>query len=263
MIFKKLLKKIYKEINIFFISLMYFTRIPCPKWIKFSQEYLNQSSRYFSFIGWIVGGISALIFFFCNLVLPFSIAILLSMIGSILITGAFHEDGFADFCDGFGGGYTKEKVLTIMKDSQIGVFGAIGIGLMLTLKFFCLSSITPTLLPWIIIAGHSTSRFASTTFIFTLEYVREDETSKAKPLAKKMSVKSLFVSAVFGIVPIFFIMNYYYFLLIVPVFIARWIIGRKFVKKIGGYTGDCLGAAQQVTEVIFYLFAVMEPWKFI
>jgi len=263
MIIKKIFRRIGKEINIFFTALQFFTRIPCPKRIKFSEENLNKSSRYFPLIGWIVGGLSAVVLYLCNIVMPTQISILLTMICSILVTGAFHEDGLADFVDGFGGGYTKERVLTIMKDSQIGTFGAIALILMLILKYTCLLYIEPIILPFILIIGHSLSRFASTSLIFIQEYVRENEDSKAKPLAKKMSFGNFIIGGVFGIVPLLLLRDYYYFFLIIPVIITTWILGHKFKKKIGGYTGDCLGATQQLTEVIFYLFVVIKPWIYI
>lgn len=90
---------------------MFFTRIPVPKWANYTYkpEYLQESSRYFPLIGWIVGGFGGGVFLLFNSASYYTISILTSMIGTILLTGAFHEDGFADFCDGFGGGTTKKK----------------------------------------------------------------------------------------------------------------------------------------------------------
>ncbi len=104
---------IRREIQIFFAALMFFTRIPCPTWVKHSQETLNKASRYFPLIGWIVGAIGASVFWISSLLFPPVLAVLLSMIATILLTGAFHEDGFADVCDGFGGGWTQEEILRI------------------------------------------------------------------------------------------------------------------------------------------------------
>ena len=251
-----LFNPIIEEIRLFFTALMFFTRIPVPAWVGFSETYLNRSARYFSLIGIIVGAIGGGVFWLANFIFPQVIAILLSMIATIWVTGAFHEDGFADTCDGFGGGWTKENVLTIMKDSRIGTYGAVGIGLMLALKFFVLNNINAEILPFLLIAGHSVSRFASTTLIYTQQYVREDALSKAKPLAKRMSFIEITIAAIFGLLPLFLLGEYYWPALI-HVFIARLLIGRYFIKRIGGYTGDCLGAAQQVTEVVFYLFAII------
>ncbi len=114
---------------------MFYTRIPCPKNIDHNPDYLNKASRYFPLIGWIVGGISFLVYYLSAVLFTNEIAVILALIAGILTTGAFHEDGFADVCDGFGGGWTKEKILMIMKDSAIGAYGAIGVVLLFLLKF--------------------------------------------------------------------------------------------------------------------------------
>lgn len=150
-----------------------------------------------------------------------------------------------------------------MKDSRVGSYGVIGMILMLGTKFTVLYQINPRIIPITLIAGHSISRFASTTIIFTHSYVRENEDSKAKPLAKKMQFSDIIIAAAFGTIPLFFMGNYLFVLTIIPVFFARWYMTRYFVKWIGGYTGDCLGAAQQVTEVVFYIFVGLITWKFI
>ena len=122
---------IKRQIHIFFTALMFYTRIPCPKNIDHDPEYLNKASRYFPLIGWIVGGLSFLVFIFFEELFTVPIAVVFSIVASVLVTGGFHEDGFADVCDGFGGGWTKEKILLIMKDSAIGAYGALGLILIL------------------------------------------------------------------------------------------------------------------------------------
>jgi len=241
---------------------MFYTRIPCPKWVDHSEEYLNRATKYFPLIGWVVGGLTAGVFYSAQYILPVPVSLILSIISGILLTGAFHEDGFADACDGFGGGWTKENILEIMKDSRIGTYGTVGLVLILLLKFFLLNSVEVSVLPLILIAAHSLSRFAAATFIFTHEYAREDAKSKVKPVAKKIPVGNLIIAGLFGIAPILLLNNYLYFFTLVPVFIVKWYLGRYFVKWIGGYTGDCLGATQQITEITIYLsFLIL--WKFI
>ena len=117
---------------------MFLTRIRVPKNIDHSPEYLQQAPRYFPVVGWIVGALSALVFLIFSRYISTDIGILAAMITGILVTGAFHEDGFADVCDGFGGGWTREKILLIMKDSRIGAYGAIGLIAILGSKFLLL-----------------------------------------------------------------------------------------------------------------------------
>jgi adenosylcobinamide-GDP ribazoletransferase len=258
-----------KELHIFFTALMFYTRIPCPKNINHHPDYLNKASRYFPLIGWIVGVISFSVFYLATFLFSNEIAIILSMIASILATGAFHEDGFADVCDGFGGGWTKEKILLIMKDSAIGAYGAIGLVLLFLLKFEgllqLLSSINSMLIGLLLfVSAHSLSRLAAISIVFTHEYSREDATSKSKPIAQNFTLREVFGAFFFGLLPLFALSIFFLqiLLVVIPVFFFRYFLARCFQKWIDGYTGDCLGATQQVCEVVFYLSAIA-LWKFI
>jgi len=225
-----------KEIHIFFTALMFFTRIPCPKWVNHDPTYLKKSARYFSLVGIIIGSISALVFYSTSFILPLEISVLLSMVTSVYTTGAFHEDGFADVCDGLGGGWTKEKILLI--------------------------KIPIHYIPLAIISGHSLSRFIATTLIYTLPYVRDTEDSKAKPAAKDISLNIVIISGLFGIAPLFFFKSSILFLVIIPMYLSKLYLASKFKKWLGGQTGDCAGAVQQLSEVIFYL-SLIALWTFI
>ena len=253
---------IKRQIHYFLTAVLFFTRIPCPKWINHAPEILNKSSRYFSLVGIVVGSIAALAYFASAYIFSTDIAILISMISSIWITGAFHEDGFADVCDGFGGGWTKEKILTIMKDSRLGTFGVSGLVFILAIKFLALyhlQSLSVDLI-LVIISGHSMSRFIATVLLYTHEYVRDIDSSKIKPTTKQMSSKSLLISAIFGIVPLFFFQKPAIFLVLLPLLLTYLYMGRFFKKWIGGQTGDCAGALQQVAEIVFYL-SLLALWK--
>lgn len=253
------------EIRIFFTALMFYTRIPCPGSIDHSEEYINKATRYFPLIGWIVGVAGALVVLGSHYFFPDSICIIISLATSILITGAFHEDGFADVCDGFGGGWTKEKILDIMKDSRVGAYGVIGLVVLFSLKIFTLIELM-NLDIWYclkaIVLAHVISRFSAVTMIFTHEYAREDETSKIKPIAKKLTLKNFFISSIWLLPALLLFQNWWVFLVIVPVYLIKIYLAKYFTKWIGGYTGDCLGATQQVTEIITLLFC-LALWKFI
>ncbi|OBQ55436.1 adenosylcobinamide-GDP ribazoletransferase [Tamlana sp. s12] len=251
-----------RELQIFLTAIMFFTRIPCPKWVNHEPEFLTKSSKYFSLVGIIVGAIGALVYYAASYVFSTEIAIALSMVATIYTTGAFHEDGFADVCDGLGGGWTKEKILLIMKDSRLGTYGAAGLGLILGIKFLALTDMPVYLIPLIIISGHSLSRFIATTLIYTHPYVRDTEDSKAKPAAKSMSMGMLASSAIFGVLPLFFFKTWWVFATIIPCYLAKMYLAAKFKKWLGGQTGDCAGAVQQFSEVIFYL-SILALWKFI
>lgn len=262
-----------KEIHIFFTALMFYTRIPCPKNIDHNPDYLNKASRYFPVIGWIVGSVAFATFYLFTYLVGPEIAVLFSMIASVLVTGAFHEDGFADVCDGFGGGWTKEKILLIMKDSAIGAYGAIGVVLLLLLKYQSLSQIVSSenlnfnsaiLIFILFVSAHAVSRLAAISIVFTHEYSREDATSKSKPIAKNFTWREVVGSLFFGLLPLMVLayFQWQFVLVLVPVFLTRFFLARYFQKWIDGYTGDCLGATQQLCEVVFYL-SVIALWKFI
>ena len=124
-----------KEWNIFKTALLFFTRIPVGRHSDWNQEYVDKATSYLPVIGLLVGGFGGLVFFGASCIFPQTVAIVLSMMATVLLTGAFHEDGFCDVCDGFGGGYTKEQRLSIMKDSRSGAYAVIGATLLLLLKF--------------------------------------------------------------------------------------------------------------------------------
>jgi adenosylcobinamide-GDP ribazoletransferase len=257
------------EVKIFFTALMFYTRIPCPRWVGHEPDYLNKATRYLPLVGWIVGAISFGVFWGSHYLFSTPIAVLLSMCAAILTTGAFHEDGFADACDGFGGGWTKEKILDIMKDSRIGAFGAIGLVLLLLLKFtlFCSMAFEGINWQWlllVLVTIHSMARLAAISVSFFLQYARADESSKVKPIAKGFTWKEVAGSMFFGLLPysIAASRHVYYLVILAPLVLLVFFSVRYLKKWLGGYTGDCLGAVEQLAEVIIML-SFIAAWKFI
>jgi adenosylcobinamide-GDP ribazoletransferase len=255
-----------KQLHIFLNALMFYSRIPVPSWMHHNEEMLNRATVYFPVIGWIVAGISGLVYWLCTWIFPPSVAVLLSMGAGILTTGAFHEDGLADVCDGFGGGWTKIKILDIMKDSRVGTYGVVGLLLALLLKYATLTTldIRHTLLALII--AHPLSRLTALSMIYTHEYVREDALSKVKPIGKKISLSELLLAGFWAFLPFVFIQLYWpnwaILGVVLPLCITKWYLARYFTKWIGGYTGDCLGSIQQISEIVIYLYLIA-IWKFI
>jgi adenosylcobinamide-GDP ribazoletransferase len=246
-----------KEIKIFFTALMFYSRIPCPKWVDHSATFLNLSTRYFPLIGWIVACITLLVFQLSHFIFSLEISVILSMVAGVLTTGAFHEDGFADVCDGFGGGWTKEKIMLIMKDSRVGTYGVVGLIFIFLIKFQVLAQLASNsflIFSVIIFASHSVSRLAAVTIIFSSQYAREED-GKAKPLATQISKRTLLIAIAIGLLPLIALcyIDYLFVIAVVPMTLITIYMRWYFTKWIGGYTGDCLGATQQVNEVVFYL----------
>ncbi len=269
-----------KEARVFLTAIMFMTRIriPASLHIDHSPEYLQQAPRYFPVVGWIVGAFSALLFLVFSRYISTDIGIMASMITGILLTGAFHEDGFADVCDGLGGGWTKEKILMIMKDSRIGAFGAIGLMAILGSKFLLLKELpgyTPDLahpsssvfftyryfIAGVIVA-HSLSRLMPVLVLQAGVYAADPDQSKAKPLANHpLPLPGLVAAVVLALVP-FVLLPWPFLLVILPALYTTYELYRYFRKWIGGYTGDCLGAIQQVTEIVIYLGFIL-IWRYL
>ncbi|ATL46230.1 adenosylcobinamide-GDP ribazoletransferase [Chitinophaga caeni] len=256
-----------KEFHYFLTALMYYTRIPVPLNIGHGTEMLNKATRYFPLIGYIIATIVGATFYLAQLVLPQTVSIILGIAAGIFATGAFHEDGFADTCDGFGGGWTKSKILDIMKDSRVGTFGMVGLSLVLLLKLFSLTSMPWQLVIMAVFVAHPLSRWLALTVVYSMQYVRENEDSKAKPIAKGMTHLEFTFASFFAFLPLAAMIYYFncpaLLLVMVPLFLARWYFVRLMRKWIGGYTGDCLGALQQAAETIIYLFFCYKGWQFI
>ncbi|MEM6726102.1 MAG: adenosylcobinamide-GDP ribazoletransferase, partial [Bacteroidota bacterium] len=257
-----------EEVKIFFTALMFYTRIPCPSNIDHSPDYINKATRYFPLIGWIVGGLSLLAFLLSLLLFEPAIAIIISLLIGVLVTGAFHEDGLADVVDGFGGGWTKQKILDIMKDSRLGAFGAIALVLLFLLKYAALLSIVDqyqniTALALMFISYHSLARLTAINIVFTSQYSREDESSKAKPIAKTHGKVEVFGAYCFGLLPlgVLSLVHWKFSLVILPLFLLYYLSKRYFEKWLDGYTGDCLGAVEQLAECVC-LLSYVAIWKF-
>ena len=241
------------EVIAFLGAIRFFTRIPIPDAVPHSPEGLNHSARYFPAVGILVGLLSAVVFGLSNLLYPESVCIIIATAASVYLTGAFHEDGLSDMADGLGGGWDKMRILEIMKDSRVGSYGVIAIAMTLLAKFTLLSALNASWMPLLLVAGHAFSRYCAVLIMAGMNYVREDASSKAKPLATQLSRNALIVASVFGLLP----------LLLLPIsaslagislgLLATIWLGSKLQKWLGGYTGDCLGATQQLSELAFYL----------
>ena len=239
--------------DLLLIAIGFFTRIPVPNTLDFSQQKLNQASRYFSLVGWLVGSLCVLCYWLMSSVLPKDIAILGSMLFSVLLTGCFHEDGLADTCDGFGGGWEKQQKLSIMKDSRLGTYGAVAIWMVLTIKYTALIQIETVVTS--LLVAHVLSRALATAMIYKLPYVSDAEHSKVKPLAELLTAKELSINLIVAAISLLLVSEIALMLLIVLVTVF-FVLRTLYLKQIGGFTGDTLGAAQQISEVCIYLTIV-------
>jgi len=243
-------------LNRFFNALTFYSRVPGPNWVDYSDDQLNRASGFFPLIGYLVALWCFAIFWLLEPQLGIEISLLISMGAGILITGAFHEDGFADLCDGFGGGFTVKDTLRIMKDSRLGTYGVCGLIFILALKYLTLLELSPEYLLLSLFIAHSLSRAWAISLIMVLPYVQLDEQSKAKPIAKQWFKQDMALAWFFALIPLCFIPFIHGLILFATgggCFIATiyW-----YKRKLAGYTGDALGASQQIQEVLIYLILI-------
>jgi adenosylcobinamide-GDP ribazoletransferase len=261
---------VFMPLRHFFIALQFFTRIPVTgrlaAWVGFSPAMLRASAAHFPGVGWVVGGLTAAVFAAVWWFLPAQpaapwVAALLSTVFSVMLTGAFHEDGLADTADGLGGAVSRERALEIMKDSRIGSYGAVALVLALLGKVALLALIAQSggaaVAALALFAGHVTSRLMPLFVIHTLPHVGDTPLSKSKPLAESIGVGGLVVGLVWWGLAMALV------LYLLPT--VRWaqavlgaLIGlawmwRLLRRRLQGFTGDGLGATQQVCELAFYL----------
>lgn len=252
----------------FLLAVQFFTRIPVTgrlaDWVGYSPEMLRASSAYFPLVGAVVGCVAAAVFAGVSTLMPLNawtsaVAAVLSTVASVLLTGAFHEDGLADVADGLGGSYSRERALEIMKDSRVGAFGVYAAVLVMASKF--------SLLAWLgsvsllqtcaaLVLAHVSSRTASLLLIRAMPHVGDTANSKSKPLADQISLKSLSIAWLWqGLVmwALFQYLGWRSELLALGLcLLAALLMGRLFWRRLQGFTGDCLGATQQVCEIACY-----------
>lgn len=249
------------ELRLAAIAWQFLTRWPLPdalaRRVGYRDAWLNASARHFPLVGAVVGAIGAAVLWVGALALPPMVAVGLSIAATVLLTGGFHEDGWADVCDGLGGTQDRQRALEIMKDSRIGAFGAMGLVLMLGLKWVALASMPAVIAAASLVLAHAASRTAAVMLIRALPYAGDALHAKAKPLARQLSASAAVVATLWsGLVALVL-------LRVLPVALLAWALAplslmtvaclRWFRVRLGGYTGDCLGAAQQLTELAAYL----------
>lgn len=267
----------------FLLAVQFFTRIPVTgalaEWTGYSHAMLRASAAHFPGIGWLVGFVAAGVYALLIALLPpglFTplVAAALSTVATVLLTGAFHEDGLADVCDGLGGSSEAPRALEIMKDSRVGAFGALALVLVLACKLALIAllgsvetevpdsdpvtfELDPWLLPAALFAAHVVSRGLPLLLIRVLPHVGDTAISKSKPLADQISLSSLgaaFLWCFLALALSSYVLDAIALIAACSFSVVALLwMGRLFSRRLGGFTGDCLGATQQVCEIAFYL----------
>lgn len=239
-------------------AFMFFTRLPFWKLGNPPAEDFKRVVELWPLVGWFTGILSGLIIWGAGSILPMWVAVMLAIIARLLITGALHEDGLADFLDGMGGGTTRQRILEIMKDSHIGSYGVIGLICYYLLTVGILSSLSPLTAALIVAAGDPFAKCCASQLINFLPYARTEAQAKNRTVYSRMSGSALALNLLCGIVPLVWL---------VPIALRTWSIAlapiapvivvalliRLMRRRIGGYTGDCCGATFLLCELSFLL----------
>ena len=254
----------------YLLAVQFFTRIPVTgrlaDWVGFSPAMLRASAAHFPGVGWLVGGLTAAVFSLLLWLLPTQaaapwVAAALSTVFSALLTGAFHEDGLADLADGLGGSLERERALDIMKDSRIGTYGALALVLAVLGKTALVALIAQSAGLWFaaaaLFAAHVTSRFLPLVIIRTLPHVGDTAASKSKPLAEAISTGGLLAGLLWWAIAMALMVfglpaSAWAFAVLGALLGLGW-MWRLLRRRLQGFTGDGLGATQQVSELLFYL----------
>ncbi|PCK32026.1 adenosylcobinamide-GDP ribazoletransferase [Pseudoalteromonas piscicida] len=253
-----------QEWRLFKLAMVFLTRVPIRLRPAPSPDELNEVSGYFCLVGVLIGAISAAFGCVASDYISPMFGAVAALSAGVLLTGAFHEDGFADVFDGFGGGWTKEQKLEIMKDSRLGTYGSCALLLLLLAKFSLLTMLFEDLLmAWVsLLLAHSLSRALAVSLIGSLGYVQADQLSKVKPVAKRLSdaalTRTVITSSLILVAcwPWLALSLIDLLVLLVWLYLLRLACIKWFHTQLGGYTGDCLGAAQQLGELVILLFIV-------
>lgn len=261
---------VVREARLLLVALQFLTRVPLPaplaRRLGWNPAWLNDSARHFPLVGLGVGAVGAAVLAAAAAIWPMPVAVGLSMAATLLLTGAFHEDGLADCVDGLGGAADRGRVLAIMKDSRIGSYGALALGLVLALKAATLAALPLGWAAASLCAGHTLSRTVAVALIRALPYAGDPEHAKAKPLACRVSAPGLAVACAWSVgvllggsalqavaVPHALPDARAWGLAAVAAGATGLACARWFRRRLGGITGDTLGAAQQASELAVHL----------
>ena len=260
---KSLSKSIKHEWTLLLVAIQFLTRLPVPQFSHYDPQWLHQSSRHFPAVGLLVGMLCAGVFWLTSSLFTPLVGAVISTAFGIKLTGAFHEDGLADTCDGLGGGLTRERTLTIMKDSRLGTYGVLGLVSALLIKISLLAAMPVSVAIVALIIGHTASRLLCISLIALLPYGGEIEHAKAKPMAQQLTARQAVIASGWLLLSVILVLILFpnaisqiniwqWVMALLLSLIATDYMRRLLRRRLQGYTGDGLGATQQLSEVAIY-----------
>lgn len=251
-----------KQWILFCYALSFFSRFPVSQSINFQAFPFHLGNAYLPLVGVMHAMCWGSVYYLAHMVFDNNISVILMLFAGVLFTGAFHEDGFADSCDGFGGGYNKQQCLAIMKDSQIGSYGTLALIILFALKINLLIDLSQQyaeqqyfLFFIVLINAAVLSRFSVMCLMQTSNYAR-NEVSKATHVSHRLPRRYFFAALLLSLFPLYFLPHLWSLVIVGVLAISTLLCRAFFHHKLGGYSGDCLGFAQQLNELLILLMIV-------
>ena len=234
-------------------SFIFFTRLPFWRLHEPPQACYKTVVEHWPLVGWLTGGVMAAILYFGSMVMPYLVAVIVAVVVRMLMTGALHEDGLADFLDGFGGGgRDRQRILDIMKDSRIGTYGVLGLVCYELLLGATLFSLTPEMAAFTILAADPFSKMVTSQLVMMLPYARKEEDAKSKTVYRKMDWKAGVSLAIQGLLPMagfLFLTRLPWSMIIFLPCLVMYFLYLLIRQRLQGYTGDCCGAVCLLVEL--------------
>ncbi len=234
-------------------SFIFFTRLPFWRLHEPPQACYKTVVEHWPLVGWLTGGVMAAILYFGSMVMPYLVAVIAAIVVRMLMTGALHEDGLADFLDGFGGGgRDRQRILDIMKDSRIGTYGVLGLVCYELLLGATLFSLTPEMAAFTILAADPFSKMVTSQLVMMLPYARKEEDAKSKTVYRKMEWKAGVSLAIQGLLPMtgfLFLTRLPWSMIIFLPCLVMYFLYLLIRQRLQGYTGDCCGAVCLLVEL--------------
>lgn len=256
-------------------AIIFFTRLPLWRVCELDKKYYERVVPLWPLVGWMTGGTMVAVYSAASMVLPVGISVVLALLSRLMLTGALHEDGFADFCDGFGGGTSRQRTLEIMKDSHIGTYGVLGLIVYYVLLWQTLTALLGMgCSAWFMLVIDTFAKYLASMIVYFLPYARKEDEAKAKLIYTQTPASEKIMSAVLGLLPmavmvcviladldmvgvvLFAVLSSNLWVLLLPILLPILLCAYLFCmmkRRINGYTGDCCGATFILAELVGYL----------
>lgn len=247
---------VLNELRALALAVQFLTRLPVPGGTIYSPQREAAAVRYYPLVGALIGGLCAGVFVLADIRFSGPLAILLAVAAGLAVTGAFHEDGLADTFDGIGAAANdRDRALEIMRDSRLGTYGTVALVMALGVKVAALSSLAPSTVCVALVAGHGLSRLSGVAVMQTGRYIRQ--AGAATEVSKRLGAVGVLVVLLTGAALVAGLVAYLSPLaaiLALAGLTAGHVLMRLYLEpRLGGYTGDTLGAVQQASEIGLYL----------